>query len=121
MKNKDVINWKNKFNMSYFYYKQVIRYWIYTINIVINHGIIYLKDITDIAERQIKGPGYRLFGYLEKPLYEVCFIRIKEQVGEKRSTFDTHGNADYLLKNTLNSAILNFNVKKGMFINKIYF
>ena len=82
---------------------------------------IYLKDITDVAERQIKGPGYRLFGYLEKPLYEVCFIRMKEQVGEKRSTFDTHGNADYLLKNTLNSAILNFNVKKGMFINKIYF
>ena len=38
--------------------------------------------------------------FLEKPLYEVCLIRIKEQVGEKRSTVCTHKYADCLLKNT---------------------
>ena len=37
---------------------------------------------------------------LEKPLYEVCLIRIKETVGEKRSTACTHRFADCLLKNT---------------------
>ena len=31
-------------------------------------------------------------------LYEVSLVRIKEQVGEKRSTVGTHRNADYLLK-----------------------
>jgi hypothetical protein len=36
--------------------------------------------------------------FLEKPLYEVCLIRIKEQVGEKRSTVGAHRYADYLLK-----------------------
>jgi hypothetical protein len=38
--------------------------------------------------------------FLEKPLYEVCLIRIKEQVSEKRSTVCTHKYADCLLKNT---------------------
>jgi hypothetical protein len=33
-------------------------------------------------------------------VYEVCLIRIKEQVGEKRSTVGTHRYADCLLKNT---------------------
>ena len=32
--------------------------------------------------------------------YEVCLIRIKEQIGEKRSTVCTHRYADCLLKNT---------------------
>jgi hypothetical protein len=31
---------------------------------------------------------------------EVCLIRIKEQVGDKRSTVCTHGYADCMLKNT---------------------
>jgi hypothetical protein len=31
---------------------------------------------------------------------EVCLIRIKEQVGQKRSAVCTHGYADCLLKNT---------------------
>jgi hypothetical protein len=31
---------------------------------------------------------------------EVCLVRIKEQVGEKRSAVFTHGYADCLLKNT---------------------
>jgi hypothetical protein len=39
-----------------------------------------------MAEREIKGSGWLLFVVLEKPLYEVCLIRIKEHVGEKRST-----------------------------------
>jgi hypothetical protein len=33
-------------------------------------------------------------------MYEICLIRIKEQVGEKRSTVCTHRYADCLLKNT---------------------
>ena len=33
--------------------------------------------------------------FIEKPLYEVCSTRIKEQVDEKRSTAGTHRNADY--------------------------
>ena len=37
--------------------------------------------------------------FLEKPLYEKCLIRMKEQVGEKRSTVCTHRYADCLLKN----------------------
>ena len=32
-------------------------------------------------------------------MYEVCLIRIMEQVGEKRSTVCTHMYADCLLKN----------------------
>jgi hypothetical protein len=35
------------------------------------------------------------------PLYEVCLIRIKEEVGEKRSTVCTHRYADCLLKKTV--------------------
>ena len=37
---------------------------------------------------------------LDNPLYEVCLIRIQVQVKEKRSTIDTHMNAECLLKNT---------------------
>ena len=40
------------------------------------------------------------FSIFEKPLYEVCLIRIKEQVGERRSTVCTHRYADCLMKNT---------------------
>jgi hypothetical protein len=35
-----------------------------------------------------------------KPLYEACFIRIKEHVSEKRSTACTHRYAECQLKNT---------------------
>ena len=58
------------------------------------------KDIIYIVEREIKGSGQFLFVFLEKPLYEVCLIQIKEQVGEKRSTVCTHRHADCLLENT---------------------
>lgn len=30
-------------------------------------------------------------------MHEICLIRIKEEVGEKRSTVGTHGNDDYVL------------------------
>jgi hypothetical protein len=33
-------------------------------------------------------------------MYEICLIRVKEQVGERRSTVCTHRYADCLLKNT---------------------
>ena len=36
----------------------------------------------------------------DQPLYEVCLIRIKEQISEKRSTACSHIYADCLLKNT---------------------
>ena len=38
--------------------------------------------------------------FLSFSLYEVCLIRIKEQVIERRSTVCTHWNADCLLQNT---------------------
>ena len=50
------------------------------------------------SEREIK--GLCELPKLENPLYEVCLVRIKEQVDEKRSTDVTHRNADCLLKNT---------------------
>jgi hypothetical protein len=50
--------------------------------------IVQRKDIIYIAERETKGSGQLLFVFLEKPLYEVCLIRIKEQVDEKRSSLD---------------------------------
>ena len=50
---------------------------------------VKLKDRSD----------YLPFVSLDKPLYEVCLIRIKEQVSEKRSTVCTHGNAECLLQN----------------------
>ena len=47
-----------------------------------------------IAEHEVKGSGYLLFVVLEKPLYEVCLVRIKEQVHKKGSTVATHRNTD---------------------------
>ena len=38
--------------------------------------------------------------FLRIPMYEVCLMRIKEQVGKKRSTVCTHRYVDCLLKNT---------------------
>jgi hypothetical protein len=55
-----------------------------------------------MAEREIKGSGWLLFVVLEKPLYEICLIRIKEHVGEKRGTVCAHRYADCLLKNIAN-------------------
>jgi hypothetical protein len=46
----------------------------------------------------------------------VCLIRIKEKVGEKRSTVCTHRYADCLLKNT---STLN-NSRFGDFVDRIY-
>jgi len=43
---------------------------------------------------KLKLSGWLLFVFLEKPWYEVCLIRIKEQVGCKRSTVCTHMYAD---------------------------
>ena len=60
----------------------------------------YLVKGHHIAEREVKGSDWLLFVFLEKPLYEVCLIRIKEFVGEKRTTVCTHRYADCLLKNT---------------------
>jgi hypothetical protein len=37
---------------------------------------------------------------LEKPLYEVCIVQIKEQVGVKKNTVCSHMCAGCLLKNT---------------------
>jgi hypothetical protein len=56
----------------------------------LDSGLLLTRDIIYIAEREIKGSGELFFVFLEKPLYEVCLIRIKEQVGEKRSTVCTH-------------------------------
>jgi len=65
-------------------------------------GILYLKfngvgliiEITKlfiyIAERVINGLGYLLFVLPVKPIYEVCLVRIKEQVGERKNTVCTH-------------------------------
>ena len=38
--------------------------------------------------------------FLEKPLYEICRVRRKEQVGENRMTDYTHMYAGCLLQNT---------------------
>ena len=58
------------------------------------------QTLNYLAEREIKGSVQLLFGFFEKLLYEVRHIRIKEEIGEKRSTVCTHGYADCLLKNT---------------------
>jgi hypothetical protein len=71
----------------------------------------------------------------EKSLYEVCLIRIKEQVGEKKSKVCTHKYSECILKNTSNkynkyvvnehSSMLmisvseNFLVESGWFLYKI--
>jgi hypothetical protein len=38
----------------------------------------------------MKGSDYFLFLFLEKLMYEVCLVRIKEQVGVKRNTVGTN-------------------------------
>jgi hypothetical protein len=67
------------------------------------------------TKKFFKGSGWLLFVVLEKPLYEVCLIRIKEHVGEKRSTVCAHMHADCLLKETskiTNMLSRNFTTKK---------
>ena len=83
-------------------------------------GILYLKlfgigainEITKlfiyIAGRVIKRLGQLLFVFLEKPLYKVCLIRIKEQVRNRRSTVCTHRYADCLLKNMSTNKFLDY-------------
>ena len=92
----------------------------------------YLVKGHHIAEREIKGSGLLLLVFLEKPLHEVCLIRIKEQVSGKRSTVCTHGYADCLLKNTStkdnkyvvnqkNSSILMISVSGNFLIESVVF
>ena len=57
---------------------------------------------------KLKGLGQVLFVLLEKPLYEVCLVRIKKQVGEKRSTVCTHRYADCLLENMPTNKFLDY-------------
>ena len=45
--------------------------------------------------------------FLEKPLYEVCIVRIKEQVDEKRSTVGIPRNTDCVLKTLNISNVIN--------------
>ena len=43
--------------------------------------------------------GLASFHVFEKPLYEVCLVRIKVEVDEQRNTVGTQRNDDCLLKN----------------------
>ena len=54
-------------------------------------------------------------------MYEVCLIRIREQVGEKRSTACTHRYADCLLKNTSTKDKYVVNNKKLEHVDDISF
>ena len=50
---------------------------------------------SSLFKPEIKLSGYLLFVFLEKLLYEICLVRIKEQIVEKRSsTVGTHMNVD---------------------------
>ena len=44
--------------------------------------------------------GYLPFVFIEKPLFEICLIRIKEQVSKNRNALFTHGNTHSLFQNT---------------------
>jgi hypothetical protein len=56
---------------------------------------------TSSIERNVKlKDRASFFSFFLEPLYEICLIRIKEQVGEKMSTICTYRYADCLLKNT---------------------
>ena len=76
-----------------------------------------VEDIMYITEHRIKGSGKLLFAFLEKPLSrlcEVCLIRIKEQVSEKRNIVGTHMNTDCLVNNTFtkhNKNVVNHKVE----------
>jgi hypothetical protein len=65
------------------------------------------QDIIDrglLLTRKLLNQGFllvKLKSSLKSLLYEVCLIRIKEQVGEKRNTVCTHRYAECLLTNTL--------------------
>ena len=60
------------------------------------------SERTSFIQRKVKLKDVANFFFflLKKFLYEVSLIRIKEQVGKKRSTVGSHGNVDSLLKNT---------------------
>lgn len=61
-----------------------------TLNCLLKWQLIY-----NIADREIKRPGWFLHVLLEKPMHEVC---LSEQIFEKRKTIRTHGSAECLLK-----------------------
>ena len=65
---------------------------------VINKSPNLDRDITYIWNSEIKGDGQLLFMFPGKLLYNVCLIRIKVEVDERRNTVDTHMNDDCLLK-----------------------
>lgn len=62
------------------------------INIIIK---IYHENVSYIEKRDILCYLFR-----DNPMHEVCFIRIKKQVSEKKSKGGTHNNNECLLKNT---------------------
>jgi len=70
--------------------------------------VIYDTDIPryDNQVMVVTEKSYYFWNYLEKGLvfleklpHEICLIRIKNQVSDKRCTVSTHGNANYLWKN----------------------
>jgi hypothetical protein len=92
--------------------------------------IIWWKDIIYITECEIKGSGNLLFVFIEKLLYEVCLIRIKKQVVEKRSTVGIHRSVDCLEKHVhqttnmlsiKNSGILIISVSENIMVESQWF
>ena len=69
-----------------------------------------------IAEWEIK---CFLFFFLEKLLHEVCLIRIKKQVGEKRGKVCTHGNVCW--KHNKNVLNLNSSILMSVSENILFF
>ena len=65
---------------------------------IIKRRITKWKDIIYISECEIR--GYLTFAFLEKQMFQVWLIRIKEQARQKRSTLCTRGNTDCLFQNT---------------------
>jgi hypothetical protein len=47
-------------------------------------GSSAFSNVYVIAEREIKWLGYIVFVFREKPLYEVCLVRLKEQAHVKQ-------------------------------------
>ena len=65
-----------------------------------NHQIFSETTPSIYRNKQLDDRPTFIFSLRSPCMKFICFIRIKEQVGEQRSTVDTHGNTDLLLKNT---------------------
>jgi len=77
------------------------------------------------VEIEIKGLCQLLFVFLEKPLYEICLIRINERTGKKSSSVGTQMNTDCLLKtknmlSTENSGILMISVSENVLVESMW-